>query len=63
MRRQAKNQCDGCRAGRPLDKNGNHVMGDGEYPDLMACQKSRYEAQGEIALEVEKLPYKADPDR
>jgi RecA/RadA recombinase len=31
--------CDGCQAGRPVDKNGNHRMGDGEYPDLMGCQK------------------------
>lgn len=37
------NQCDGCRSGRPLDENGNHVMGDGPYDDLMACQRSKYE--------------------
>jgi hypothetical protein len=36
------NQCDGCQAGRPFDKNGNHRMGDGTYPDLMRCQRYRY---------------------
>jgi len=37
------NQCDGCRAGRPVDANGNHRMGDGEYGDLMHCQREKYE--------------------
>jgi hypothetical protein len=38
------NQCDGCRAGKPLDQNGNHAMGEpGGYRDLMACQRSKYE--------------------
>lgn len=36
------NQCDGCRAGRPIDKNGNHRMGDGDYPNLQACQRHLY---------------------
>ncbi|MGZ5225338.1 MAG: hypothetical protein ACXWCS_14325, partial [Burkholderiales bacterium] len=36
------NQCDGCRAGRPIDANGNHRMGDGEYGDLMHCQREKY---------------------
>lgn len=36
------NQCDGCQAGRPVDGNGNHRMGDGDYPDLMTCQRYRY---------------------
>lgn len=49
-----RNQCDGCQAGIPLI-DGAHRMGrpDG-YPDLMSCQKERYEhpeqaegAQGE----------------
>lgn len=38
----AINQCDGCRAGRPVDKNGNHRMGDGDYPNLQACQRHLY---------------------
>jgi len=37
-----RNQCDGCAAGKPLDENGNHRMGSGNYPDLMACQRERY---------------------
>jgi 8-oxo-dGTP diphosphatase len=39
------NQCDGCRAGKPVDENGNHEMCDGEgaYSDLMACQRKKYE--------------------
>ena len=37
------NQCDGCQAGRPVDANGNHRMGDGEYGDLMHCQREKYE--------------------
>lgn len=37
------NQCDGCRAGKPLDKNGKHRMGEpGKYADLMACTADRY---------------------
>lgn len=50
------NQCDGCRAGKPLVKLVNnefveapdgdcHVMGSlapGEYPDLMGCEAARY---------------------
>lgn len=40
---QLINQCDGCRAGIPVDKNGNHQMGKpGGYPDYMACTKDRY---------------------
>lgn len=49
-----RNQCDGCQAGIPL-VDGAHRMGrPGGYPDLMRCQKERYEhpeqaegAQGE----------------
>lgn len=37
-----KNQCDGCQAGKPIDKNGNHIMSVGAYRDLMACTKTRY---------------------
>jgi hypothetical protein len=41
------NQCDGCRAGKPLDENGNHAMGEpGAYRDLMACQRSKYPEYG-----------------
>lgn len=36
------NQCDGCIAGIPVDKNGSHRMGSGKYPDYMRCQKHRY---------------------
>lgn len=39
----AINQCDGCRAGKPL-KNAAHRMGEGEYPDWMTCQAYRYGA-------------------
>lgn len=50
-----RNQCDGCQAGIPLE-DGAHRMGlPGGYPDLMSCQKERYEhpeqaegAQGEL---------------
>lgn len=39
-----RNQCDGCQAGIPVDENGSHRMGRaGGYPDLMHCQKERYE--------------------
>lgn len=38
------NQCDGCRAGRPLTDAGYHKMSDGPYPDFMACERRRYEA-------------------
>lgn len=51
---EQRNQCDGCQAGIPL-VDGAHRMGrPGSYPDLMSCQKERYEhpeqaegAQGE----------------
>ncbi len=37
------NQCDGCKAGKPVDKNGNHRMGEpGKYPDLMGCTAHLY---------------------
>jgi hypothetical protein len=37
------NQCDGCRAGKPVDANGNHRMGEpGKYSDLMSCTADRY---------------------
>ena len=53
------NQCDGCRAGKPLVKlvdgefveasDGDvHVMGSlapGEYPDLMGCERKLYESR------------------
>lgn len=41
----AVNQCDGCRAGKPLDEHGFHRMGrltEGAYPDYMACQREKY---------------------
>jgi hypothetical protein len=39
------NQCAGCVADRPIDANGNHRMGDGEYEDLMRCQKDKYDTR------------------
>lgn len=40
---QLINQCDGCRAGKPLTPMGNHIMGEtGKYLDLMACTKDLY---------------------
>lgn len=36
-----KNQCDGCRAGIPVER-GFHDMGKGGYRDPMWCQKDRY---------------------
>ena len=39
------NQCDGCRAGRPLTERGLHRMGDGEYPDYLSCQAYRYKTE------------------
>lgn len=40
----AMNQCDGCKAGRPFNSSGHHVMGEpgAAYPDLMACQAHKY---------------------
>lgn len=57
------NQCDGCRAGKPLVKlvNGkfveapdgdSHVMGSlepGRYADLMSCERKRYEERQPFA--------------
>ena len=35
------NQCDGCMAGYPVDKNGNHIV---PYPSgSMGCQRDKYE--------------------
>ena len=55
-----KNQCDGCRAGKPLYKhvkglgyvlnlNGDtHIMGEpGKYADVMACTRHLYICQHE----------------
>ena len=36
------NQCDGCRAGIPIDGNGAHRMEQGEYADFMICQAEKY---------------------
>jgi hypothetical protein len=37
------NQCDGCRAGIPVDENGNHRIGEpGGYSNLQACEKDKY---------------------
>ena len=35
------NNCDGCRANAPFD-GYYHRMGSGSYPDLMVCQKNKY---------------------
>lgn len=40
---KVENQCDGCVAGIPVDANGLHRMGSGEYPDYMACQRGLYD--------------------
>ena len=43
LRQGERNQCDGCQAGIPL-VDGAHRMGrPGGYPDMMSCQKERYE--------------------
>lgn len=40
------NQCDGCRAGFPVDKNGHHIV---PYPSgSMACEKDKYTAQPRV---------------
>ena len=36
------NQCDGCNAGKPIERGNLHRMSDGLYPDFMSCQKDRY---------------------
>ncbi len=39
------NQCDGCKAGIPVDDRGIHRMsdnGDGFDADIMLCQRYRY---------------------
>ncbi|YCH23137.1 hypothetical protein M1D96_06430 [Pseudomonas sp. D1-3] len=44
------NQCDGCQAGKPIEKNGCHRMGrEGGYPDFMSCQASKYKNQEQSA--------------
>lgn len=35
------NQCDGCAAGKPLNKYGNHIMGP-TAGDIMGCTKDKY---------------------
>lgn len=37
------NQCDGCRAGKPLENGNRHRMGkEGGYPDFMSCTAKIY---------------------
>ena len=37
------NQCDGCRAGKPLIDGKYHRMGErGAYPDFMSCTAAIY---------------------
>lgn len=63
---EQRNQCDGCQAGIPL-VDGAHRMGrPGGYPDLMSCQKERYEhleqaegTQGELEAIPDKGPWHA----
>lgn len=41
MVNNAKNQCDGCNAGYPIDENGLHRV---PYPSgTMVCQKTKYQ--------------------
>lgn len=41
MVNNAKNQCDGCNAGYPIDENGLHIV---PYPSgTMVCQKNKYQ--------------------
>lgn len=43
VQKKQPNQCDGCRAGKPLNDNDCHVMGDPKrYADLQACTAERY---------------------
>ena len=37
-----ENNCDGCKAGIPVDEYNYHRMGKGIYPDFMICQKDKY---------------------
>jgi predicted nucleic acid-binding Zn-ribbon protein len=37
------NQCDGCRAGIPVNKAGHHTMGGPEeYSNLQSCERKKY---------------------
>ena len=38
------NQCDGCRAGLPVNAQGFHRMApaDAKYPDYLVCQRAKY---------------------
>lgn len=43
VERQQLNQCDGCRAGKPLEDGKHHVMvNSGGYRDVMACTAHLY---------------------
>ena len=50
VERQPFNQCDGCRAGRPLVHGNLHVMIDANgYQDFMACTAHLYAVPPELA--------------
>lgn len=62
------NQCDGCRAGIPLNRSNQHVYGDQYvlgapgriqilWRDLMSCQAERYATESEAEfLEMNRYP-------
>lgn len=50
------NQCDGCQAGKPINK-GYHRMGEeGKYPDFVVCTKYVYK---EKIIKQWELPFGA----
>lgn len=54
------NQCDGCRANKPLNASGFHIMNETTgYPDLMSCTKDRYitkpQHQGSLLDQLKEL--------
>jgi len=58
---EEQNQCDGCRAGVPVDKRGFHRMGKpGGYSNLMYCQAYRY-GKAPAAVAEERQIGKAVP--
>lgn len=43
------NQCDGCRRGLPVDKNGHHHGPGGFWAgDVMVCTRDLYEDKDEV---------------
>lgn len=53
------NQCDGCRAGKPLENGNRHRMGkEGGYSDFMSCTSKLYKAAltNEGAEQMARMP-------